>query len=256
MNWKFLNQPLGKSDLSGGYAPEKKRIWPAIAMAAVAAGSAIYGGIKSSQKNREAQRELEAEQAKTDAERRRRMYENPLGRADVQNLIRYANSEADKIYKKEAGNAAMTGATERAAMAKEYGNNMKANVIADIAANDAARKDAVDASYRAKSDQLKQQQIALQQQQGQNIANVAGQVSSAFGQAAMSMAGTGSPGGGGVSTGQPSGLLAGMGNSKSFFENYANNYIKGMYGGNTGFSLTNLRNSPLFTTNYRQFFGI
>lgn len=262
MNWKFLNQPLGICDMSGGFAPEKRYIWPAIIMAAAAAGSAIYGAAKSNSANRQAQAQLDAEKAITQAERTRKKYENPLDRADVQNVIRVAQQQADKIYKRAEGAAAVAGATDASKqMAKEAGNNMVAESVASIAANDAARKDIVDAQYRQEERAINQQQIALQQQKGQNIANAAGQVASALGSAAMSYAGThmgaGSPGGGGVTDpGKPSGLLAGMGDSKSYFENYANNYVKGMYGGNTGFSLTNLRNTPLFTTDYRQFFGM
>ena len=260
MNWKFLNQPLGKCDLSGGYAPEKKHFWPAIAMAAAAVGSSIFGAAKSASVNKKAQAQLDAEKAITQAERRRKYYENPLDRADYQNLIRVAKQEADRNYKKAEGAAAVAGATDaNTQMAKDAGNRMVGEAIANIAASDAARKDLVDAQYRNEEKQLTQQQIGLEQQRGQNIANAAGQISSALAQGALQYAGTymgaGSPGGGGVTAGEPSGLLAGMGKSKSYFENYANNYVKNMYGGNTGFSLTN-RNTPLFTTNWRQFFGM
>lgn len=203
MNWKFLNQPLGKSDLSGGYAPEKKHIWPAIILAAAAAGSAIYGAAKSNEANSEAEAKIAAEKAITQAERRRKLHENPLDRADVQNVIRVAQQQADKIYKRAEGAAAVAGATDASKqMAKDAGNQMVGEAVANIAANDAARKDVVDAQYRAEERGLTQQQIALQQQRGQNIANAASQVSSALGSAAMSYAGTymgaGSPGGGGV----------------------------------------------------------
>lgn len=272
MNWKFLNQPLGRCDLSGGYAPEKKPIWPAIIMAAVAAGSAIYGAAKSNSDNNKAQAQLDAENAKleaekaiTKAERRRKMYENPLDRADVQNVIRVAQQQADKIYKKAEGEAAVMGSTDASKqMAKDAGNKVVGDAVADIYANDAARKDLVDAQYRAEERGLNQeqrgliqQQIALQQQRAQNTANAAGQISSALGQAALSYAGTymgaGSPGGGGVTSSQkPTGLLSGMGNSKSYFENYANNYVKSMYGQSQLFP----NKSPLFTTDYKQFFGM
>lgn len=258
MNWKFINQPLGDCGLSGGYAPAKKRIIPAIIMAAVAAGSAIYGAAKSNQENREAEAKLAAEKAITQAERRRNKYEDPLSRADVQNVIRVAQQQADKIYKRAEGEAAVAGSTDASKqMAKDAGNNMVADAVANIAANDAARKDVLDAQYRADERGLTQQQIALQQQRGQNVANAAGQISSALGQAALSYAGTymgaGSPGGGGVTPSQkPTGLLAGMGNSKSYFENYANNYVKSMYGQSQLFP----NKSPLFTTDYKKFFGM
>lgn len=259
MNWKFLNQPLGKSDLSGGYAPEKKCIWPAIIMAAAAAGSAIFGAAKSNSANGKAQAQLDAEKAITQAERRRKMYENPLDRADVQNVIRVAQQQADKIYNRAAGEAAVAGSTDASKqMAKDAGNQMVGEAVANIAANDAARKDVVDAQYRQEEKAITQQQIALQQQRGQNIANAAGQISSALFNGALSYAGTfmgnGSPGGGGVAPSQqPTGLLAGMGNSKSYFENYANNYVKNnMFNGGSIFT----KQSPLFSTDYKQFFGL
>lgn len=204
MNWKIINQPLGRSDLSGGYAPEKKHIWPVIA-AAVAAGSAIYGGIKSAQANRQAQRELEAERALTQAERRRKMYENILNRPDVQNVIRVVKQQADKINKQADGAAAVAGGTDASKqMAKEAGNNMVAEAAANIVANDAVRKDAVDAQYRAEERGIKQQLIGLEQQKGQNIANVAAQTGSALSEMATTYQGTkmgaGSPGGAGVTS--------------------------------------------------------
>ena len=255
MNWKFLNQPLGKSDLSGGYAPEKKRIWPAIIMAAAAAGSAIFGAAKSNSANGKAQAQLDAEKAITQAERRRKMYENPLDRADVQNVIRVAQQQADKIYNRAAGEAAVAGSTDASKqMAKDAGNQMVGEAVAKIAANDAARKDIVDDQYRQEEKAITQQQIALQQQRGQNIANAAGQISSTLFNYAGTYMGAGSPGGGGVTpTQQPTGLLAGMGNSKSYFENYANNYVKNnMFNGGSIFT----KQSPLFSTDYKQFFGL
>lgn len=198
MNWKFLNQPLGKCDLSGGYAPEKKN-WIPVAMAAASALSSIFGGISSSKANREAQKQVAAQKAATQAERRRRYYENPLDRGDVQNLIRVAKQQSDRIYKKAEGAAAVTGATDASTqMAKDAGNNMMAETVANIAADDASRKDEVDAQLRREENQLTQQQIALKQQQGQNIASAAGQAVSSLAQGAISLFGAGSPGGAGV----------------------------------------------------------
>lgn len=202
MNWRVLNQPLGQCDLSGGYAPAKKRIWPAIIMAAAAVGSAVYSGIKSSQANKKAQSQLDAEKAMTQAERTRLKNEDYIDTAAGQNLIRVANKEADKIWKREQGTAAMTGATERAAMAKEYGNNMVGEAIAKIAANDTARKDNIDREFRGYERQLNQQQINLDRQKALDQAAVGSQLISGLGSAAASYMGTyaGSPGGGGVTS--------------------------------------------------------
>lgn len=200
MKWNILNQPLGQGDLSGGYAPAKKLIWPAIIMAASAIGSAIYSGAKSASANKKAQAQLDAEKAETAAEKRRRLNENYLDTSAGQNLIRVARSEADKIYKRESGAAAMTGATERKAMAKEYGNNLVGDAVASIAAQDTARKDRIEDTYSGVERGLKQQQIALDQQKALDQANAGAQLISGLGSAAASYLGTymGSPGGAGV----------------------------------------------------------
>lgn len=205
MNWKILNQPLGISNLSGGYAPEKKEfLWviPAV-MAAASIGSTIFGAAKSASANRKAREQVDAERAANAAERRRKANENYLDTSAGQNLIRVAKEQANKVYKQAEGAAAVSGGTEAAKqMAKDSGNQMVGDAIANIAANDTARKDNIDASYRATDRQLAQQQIGLEQQRGQNIANAASQIGSSLMSAATSYLGTnfgaGSPGGGGV----------------------------------------------------------
>lgn len=260
MNWKFLNQPLGRCDLSGGYAPEKKHFWPILA-AAASLGSTIFGGITSSNANKKAQRQLDAEKAVTQNERRRKYYENPLDRPDVQNLIRVAQQQADKIWKREQGASAVAGSTEaNSQMAKEAGNQMVADVTSNIAANDATRKDMVDAQYRSDEKQLAQQQMALDRQKGQNIADAAGQAASAIGQLALSYAGTkmgaGSPAGGGVSPtpGQTGGALNNMGGTVSTNIPLTNemkiaNYYKTVQGLNQNYSNV-AQNAQLWRNNW------
>ena len=201
MNWKFLNQPLG---IAGGFAPAKKEFfWVPVIMAAASIASSAYGAAKSASANRKAQAQVDAERAQNAAERRRKMNENYLDTAAGQNLIRVARDEANKVYKQAEGAAAVAGATDSSKqMAKDAGNKMMGDAIANIAANDTARKDNIDASYRATDRQLAQQQIGLEQQRGQNIANAASQIGSSLMSAAASYFGTnfgaGSPGGGGV----------------------------------------------------------
>lgn len=252
MNWKFLNQPLGMSDMSGGYAPKEKHIaWlvPAI-MAATSIGSTIFGAAKSAQANRKAASQVDAERAANNAERIRAKHENYQDTAAGQNLIRVAKDQAKKIYDQAEGAAAVAGGTEASKqMAKDAGNQMVGEAVANIAANDTARKDNLDASYRATDRQLAQQQISLEQQRGQNIANAASQIGSTLMSAATSYLGTnfgaGSPGGGGVAA--STGKLANMGGGNFDFKDYANNYVKNMYLPET---------SPLFSTDYRQFFNL
>ena len=125
---------------------------------------------------------------------------------------------------------------------------MVGEAVANIAANDAARKDVVDAQYRAEEKALTQQQIALQQQRGQNIANAAGQVSSALGSAAMSYAGTymgaGSPGGGGVVSTKDA--LKQMGGDNATWLKNSQNSIKAVNSLNDNFDIlkTQLQKNP------------
>jgi len=207
MNWKLLNQPLGSDCLSGGYAPRKKEVAPLViplAMAAASALSSIFGGAASSAANRKARAELDAEKSMTDAERRKRKYETWANTMSGQNTIRMLNDQAKSAYDRIRGAAAVGGATDAAvAQEKELQNLKQAEVIANANAAFEDKKDQVDAGYRQELRGLTGQQIALDQQQGQNIAQAAQGVSSALMQGASAVAGAnmgaGSPGGAGVS---------------------------------------------------------
>lgn len=173
--------------MSDGYSPKKEiPIAIPLVMAAASAASSIYGGIKSSKANREAQAKLEAEKAMTEAERRRRKYEAWGTTASGQNTIRMLRDEADRSWKRMQGAAAVGGATDAAVQAeKELQNLKQAEVIAQANANFEDKKDNIDASYRQQLSGLTQQQIANNKEQAANIAAAAGQVGSALGSAAM-----------------------------------------------------------------------
>lgn len=258
MNWKLINQPLGLSAF-GGHDPARKHIIPAVIAAAAAIGSTIYGAAKSASENNKARAQLDSERAINAAERRRKMNESYLDTAAGQNIIRIARDQANKIYKQAAGEAAVAGATESSKqMAKDAGNQAMGNAIANVAAADAERKEKIDAGYRATDRQLAQQQIALDQQKGQNIAAAASQMGSSLMNFATQYAGTkigaGSPAGGGVAPTQTGGTqLQNMGGGDyTNFSDYANNYVKNMYLPETYFT----HKSPLFSTDYRQFFNL
>ena len=209
----MLRQPLG---IPMGEAKKKQMPIPLaipLVMAAASAASSIYGGIKSRNAARDAQAKLDAQRAETEAERRRRMNEDYLDTAAGQNLLRIARNERDRMWQRERGAAAVGGGTDAAvAMAKEQGNRMIGDAIANIAANDSQRKDNIDASYRAELSRLNQQDIEAERAKGAAIAQAASGASSALMQGAISTFGgtrlghqwfgTGSPGGGGVTSDQ------------------------------------------------------
>lgn len=184
MNWKIFSEPLGGGDLSGVFGIRKKNVLPLavpLVMAGLGAFSSVYGGAKSAAAGRKAQKQLDAEQARLESERRRRMNEDYLDTAAGQNLMRIARDERDKAWKRAEGAAAVAGGTEAAtAMAKEAGNNMVGETIANIAAGDSQRKDAVDAGYRAELDRIHGQQIANEQARSQAVAQAASGASNAL----------------------------------------------------------------------------
>lgn len=204
MKWNFIinGAPLGIGEASGGFAPRKKEwVLGALAGASAAASlaSTIWGGSKAAEQQAKAEAELRAEKARNEAWYTRRYNESYADTAAGQNMIRMAKDAAREHWRREAGAAAVAGGTDAAAaMAKEAGNKMVGDAIAQVAAQDTARKDSVDAAYRAERSRLSQQQMALDQQKAANISQVAGGVSDALMSGAVALAGTGSPGGGGV----------------------------------------------------------
>ena len=222
MKWKSIinGAPLGSGDavsvMSGGYAPHRKE-WIGLALAGASLASSIWGGIQSSKAQKRAEQRLANEKAANDAWYNRRYNEHTIDTAAGQNMIRMAKDYARETWKKAAGAAAVGGGTDaEVAEAKAAGNKMVGDAIAQIEANDVARKDNVDAAYRARQNQLTQQQMALDQQQASNISQVAGGVSDALLSGAMhleggKLAGTGSPGGGGVNPAPKTNQLQKMG---------------------------------------------
>lgn len=241
MKWNFIinGAPLGSGDPSGGYAPRKKE-WIQLALAGASLAASIWGGASASNQQAKAEAELRAEKAKNDAWYRRRYNEHTIDTAGGQNMIRMAKDYARENWKKAQGAAAVGGGTDAAtAIAKDQGNKMVGDAIANIEAQDTARKDSVDAAYRAKQSQLSQQQMSLDQQKAANISQVAGGVSDALMSGAQyfagtrSVAGTGSPGGGGVNPASKTNQLSKLGidtNEKWLKKNqdkiydYNNNY--------------------------------
>jgi len=217
MKWNFIinGTPLGSGDPSGGYAPRKKE-WIGLALGAASLASSIWGASKAADQQRRAYDELQAERARNEAWYNRRYNESYADTAAGQNMIRMAKDAARENWQREAGAAAVAGGTDAAAaQAKEAGNRMVGDTIAQMAATDTARKDNVDAAYRAEKSRLSQQQIALDQQKAQNTAAVASGVSDALMQGAIAFTGTGSPGGGGVNPAAKTNQLKKIGVDKS-----------------------------------------
>ena len=175
---KLVNRPLG---IGNAYAPNKKE-W--IEEAIGAAGglvSSLFGGLASSSAMKEAERRQRQQESKENAWYNRRYYEDYVDTAAGQNLVRRAKEFAKSQWKKASGAQAVAGGTDAsAAMAKEAGNKMMGDTIADIAAADQARKTRVDELHRQAEAQFAQQDINREINRANNIKEAAQGASNAI----------------------------------------------------------------------------
>jgi hypothetical protein len=175
---KIVNQPLG---MGNSFAPSRKE-WVATAIGAgVSLASSIFGGVSAANAAEEARKERRQAESKEQAWYNRRYYEDYLDTAAGQNLVRRAKDFAKENWRKAAGAKAVAGGTDAAtAMAKESGNKMMGDTIANIAAADSQRKAQVDNMHMQNEQRFAQQRQAEQLQRAQNITNAAQSASNAM----------------------------------------------------------------------------
>lgn len=173
-----FNRPLGMG-MEG--SPLRKE-WIATAIGAgVGLLSSVIGGAASAKAAREAQAEQRRKEARENAWYTRRYNEDYLDTAAGQNLVRRAKEYARENWKKAQGAAKVGGATEAAsAMAKEAGNKMVGDTMANIAAQDTARKARVDDQHRQNQERFADQNIQIQNQRAANITQAAQGASNAI----------------------------------------------------------------------------
>ena len=163
------------------FAPSHKQ-WTVSAIGAgVGLASSIFGGISASKAAREAEKRQRQQEAKENAWYTRRYNEDYVDTAAGQNLVRRAKDYAKEQWKKAAGAQAVAGGTDAAtAMAKEAGNKMVGDTIANIAATDQGRKAQVDNMHRQAEAQFAQMDMNREMQRAQNITNAAQNASNAI----------------------------------------------------------------------------
>ena len=166
------------------FAPSKKE-WVQLIPVALSVASSLIGGHKAGQAAREAKKAQKAQEARENSCYSRRYNEDYLDTAAGQNLLRNAQEYAKNQWKKAEGAKAVGGGTEAgAAMAKEAGNRMVGDTIANIAANDVSRKDRVDAMHRNAQEGYTQMDMNRELNRAQNITNAAQNMSNAMMQTA------------------------------------------------------------------------
>ena len=178
MKISALNQPLG---MGCAFAPSHKQ-WIAAAIGAVGGiASSLIGGASASEAARAAERRQREQEAKEQAWYNRKYNEDYVDTAAGQNLVRRAKEYAKEQWKKAAGAQAVAGGTDAATqMAKDAGNKMVGDTIANIAATDQQRKAQVDNMHRQAEQNFAQMDMNREMQRAQNITNAAQNASNAI----------------------------------------------------------------------------
>lgn len=173
--------------LDNAFAPMKKNWLPAV-LGVAGLASSIFGGIKASdaaKRAAERQREREREE---NAWYSRRFNEDYLDTKAGQNLVRLAKDRALEHSKRAEGMAAVAGSTDAATqIAKDKGNKMVGDAIANIGAQDQARKDNIDTIHQQNREQYAQMDMDRANQQAQNITKAAEGASNALMSAAAAL---------------------------------------------------------------------
>lgn len=139
--------------------------------AGLGAAASIFGGIKARKAARKANRMLEEQKAENQAWYDRRYNEDATQRADAQRMLTLTMDRMRQRNRAAAGTAAVMGSSNEAVAAEKAANaQVLADTASQIAAAGAARKDQVENQYLAQKNALTQQQIGVQNQQAQNIA--------------------------------------------------------------------------------------
>ena len=187
---RYFRLPLGFSELSGANNPMIGLL--GAASLGLSVGSSLFGGLKS---RKAAKRALAEQKYRTNAEKAWYDKEYNTDYLDTkagQNLMRRAQEVQDNYIRKADGAAAVGGGTAAStAMAKEAANRTMGNTIANIGANDTARKASVSDQHMRNEQSLSKQREDIYNQQAANTAEAAQNMSNAMMSAAPMLDGLG-----------------------------------------------------------------
>lgn len=174
---KVLNEDLG----AGLTMMPRRKEWLPVALAAAGFASSVIGGHQASKAAKRAERRQREREAEENAYFTRRYNEDYADTAAGQNLLRRAKDYARENWRKAAGAQAVAGGTDAAtAMAKEAGNKMVGDTVANVAAQDTARKANVDAQHNAARQQFAQMDMNREQARANAITQAAQGASNAM----------------------------------------------------------------------------
>lgn len=158
----------------------------ALGLGALAAGTSVAGGLLSRSAAKKAARQVKyrrnAEKAWYDKEYNTDYIDTKAG----QNLMRRAQEVQDKYVKRAEGAAAVGGGTDASvALAKENANKAVSDTIANVAAQDTARKQRVADQHLANTNVISAQSQQVEQSKADATAGAAQGASNAAASAAI-----------------------------------------------------------------------
>lgn len=170
---------------------DKKEWVLGAASLALGVGSSIFGANKAKKAARKAQKEntyrSNAEKAWYDKNYNTDYLDTKAG----QNLMRRAKEVQDEYVRKANGAAAVGGGTAASvAMAKEAANKAMGDTIANVAAQDTARKQHVEDAHLANTQQLSRERQQIEQQKAQATSDAAQNASNALMSAGVNQLGS------------------------------------------------------------------
>lgn len=144
-------------------------------------GSAIYGAVKSSKYNREAQAGLAENHADTQRVLESKLHSDYTSRSDFQNIFNRQRELLDRQVKRAEARGVVGGASaESVALAKEQANKAMADTMSNVAGRAAAYKDDIQNQILKENSDYAKNVASLKLKQGQTVVDAAGQVSKAM----------------------------------------------------------------------------
>ena len=170
---------------------ERKEWVLGAASLAAGIGASLFGANKAKKAARRAQAE---NQYRTNAEKAwydKNYNTDYLDTKAGQNLMRRAQEVQDEYIRKADGAAAVGGGTAASvAQAKESANKAMGDTIANVAAQDTARKQHVEDAHLANTQQLSRERQQIEQQKAQNTSDAAQNMSNALMSAGVNQLGS------------------------------------------------------------------
>lgn len=145
--------------------------------AGIAAVGALAGTIGSAVVNKQANNLIANQRKENKAWYDMKMAEDYTQRSDIQAVLNKQRKLFEEQYKRSrATNIVAGGTDESLALQQQQANQTMSDTMTNIAGQASAHKDAAESAYRQQDAQLNQQQVAIKQNQANQIAQAGGQV--------------------------------------------------------------------------------